>query len=639
MNVEMGTSPFSRLLSEPLDSVTGVETEFERRRGIDQVEVRGDLCAIHVTGLEGNLTEARLRILSEVARQSVSIDFLKMSPGGMSFVVSEGDAGKTAAALKSVGARAEVIQGRSVVLVHAANMRDEEGLIARIIAETISSGAEIDHLSDMHDRVLIVTSTVNAERLRSRFVELFGAEPTPSVGAKEPSRRGGQIIVLKFGGTSVKTKEARQAAALRVISAREKGFFPVVVVSAIGRKGEPYATDTLVSLLREIDPAVDPEPRELDLLMACGEILSSVVFSHTLKSLGQPAISLRGGQAGIRTDGQYGNARILGINPLGIHEAIKRGLVPVVCGFQGVWVQGGLPGAELTTLGRGGSDTTAAGLGAALNADRVEIYTDVDGVKTADPDFVADAPTLDRVTYDEVAEIAHLGAKVLHPRAAEIAMRFGIPLWVKNTFSEHQGTEVVPRESVTGRRMTGVTHSGKLVSVQASLANVRPEHRVRFAARLFETLAKYGVNLHMINLSPEAVGFALPRDQFPVVSDAFDGLVLPIEGEGMSIYLLQIGNRPTVGAETQGELMGPLGKPVPIALQIAEGCTMVSVVGRDTMQEPGVFLSVLERLEAAKIPVLQTSDSEFSLSCLIPESELRRSVQLLHDAFGLSGAQ
>jgi aspartate kinase len=156
---------------------------------------------------------------------------------------------------------------------------------------------------------------------------------------------------MKFGGTSVRTKEARTAAALRVVSAKEQGVAPVVVVSAIGRRGEPYATDTLIGLLRDVDPAVEPDPRELDLLMSCGEIMSSVIFAHTLKSLGHAAISLRGGQAGIRTDGEYGNARILGVNPLGIHEALKRGLIPVVCGFQGVWIQGGLPGAELTTLG------------------------------------------------------------------------------------------------------------------------------------------------------------------------------------------------------------------------------------------------------------------------------------------------
>lgn len=444
-----------------------------------------------------------------------------------------------------------------------------------------------------------------------------------------------KTVVMKFGGTSVQTKEARHTAALKVISVKEQGFSPVVVVSAIGRKGEPYATDTLIGLLKEVDPAVDPEPRELDLLMACGEILSSVIFAHTLKTLGQPAISLRGGQAGIRTDGRYGNARILGINPMGIHEALKRGLIPVVCGFQGVWVQGGLPGAELTTLGRGGSDTTASGLGAALRAARVEIFTDVDGVKTADPRMVPGAPTLRQVTYDEVAEVAHLGAKVVHPRAAEIAMRFDIPLWVKNTFTDDAGTEIVSRERFPGRRVTGVTHTGKMVYVQASLGPVGPGDRDALAAHVYETLARHNVNLHMINLNPDSIGFAVNREEYPVLLDVFDGLVVPIQG---AIYVFHAGAAPSQGAQSQIDLMSSLGSPVPIPLTVTEGCTIVSLVGHDYMQQPGVYYDVLSRFHAAQIPVLQTSDSDFSLSCLIPESELSKAVRVLHDGFGLQAA-
>lgn len=445
-----------------------------------------------------------------------------------------------------------------------------------------------------------------------------------------------KIVVMKFGGTSVQTKEARHTAALKVISAKEQGFSPVVVVSAIGRKGEPYATDTLIGLLRDIDATVEPDARELDLLMACGEILSSAIFAHTLKTLGQSSISLRGGQAGIRTDGVYGNARILGINPLGIFEAIRRDLIPVVCGFQGVWVQGGLPGAELTTLGRGGSDTTASGLGAALHAERVEIFTDVDGVKTADPRMVSLAPTLRKVTYDEVAEVAHLGAKVVHPRAAEIAMRFSCPLWVKNTFTEDEGTEIVPRDRFPGRRVTGVTHSGKLVYIQASLEAISSEHRVEFAARVYETLAKHSINLFMINLSPDSIGFAVQRDQYAELIDVFDGLVVPV-GQG-AIYVTQMGHEASQGALSQMELLRPLGVATAVPFVVNEGCTMVSVVGHDYMQQAGVFLNVLEKFFRAQIPVLQTSDSDFSLSCLIPESELVKAVRLLHDDFELEKA-
>lgn len=443
---------------------------------------------------------------------------------------------------------------------------------------------------------------------------------------------------MKFGGTSVRTPEARMRAALRVISAVEQGYKPVVVVSAIGRRGEPYATDTLIAMLNEIDPNVKADQREMDLMMACGEILSSAVFAHTLKTLGHRAMSMRGGQAGIRTDGVYGNARILAVNPLGLHEVIKRDTIPVVCGFQGVWTQGGLPGAELTTLGRGGSDTTASAVGAALHADSVEIYTDVDGVKTADPDFVPNAPTLEKVTYDEVAELAYLGAKVVHPRAAEIAMRFNVPLWVKNTFSDHPGTQIVRREDFPGRRVTGISHTGKLVYVQFNLDGIADAHKRPFQARVYEMLAREGVSLHMIDLSPESIGFAVPREQFPSVEDLFDGLVVPIADSGSRIYVLRRADKPTVAAETQTRLLAPLGDPVSVPYTVTEGTTMVSLVGHEYMQQPGVFESVLATLHENQIPVMQVSDSDFSLSCLIPESELRKAVVTLHDKFVTQGA-
>lgn len=438
---------------------------------------------------------------------------------------------------------------------------------------------------------------------------------------------------MKFGGTSVRTPESRMQAALRVISAKEQGYFPVVVVSAIGRKGEPYATDTLINYLSEIDPSVKPDPRELDLLMACGEILSSVVFSHTLRTLGHTAMSMRGGQAGIRTDGIYGNARILAVNPLGLYEVAKRGHIPVVCGFQGVWTQGGLPGAELTTLGRGGSDTTAAAVAAALGAVAVEIYTDVDGVKTADPDFVPSAPTLAMVTYDEVAELAYLGAKVLHPRAAEIAMRYNVPLWVKNTNSDHPGTQVVNKDEFPGRRVTGVTHTGKLVHIQFDLESVAEEHRPAFQSKVYEMLSSEGTSLHMIDLSAESIGFAVPREQFAAFEDLFDSLVVPLGKDTSHMYVVQRKNKPSRSAKTQTRLLAGIGTPISIEYSVTEGATMVSLVGHEYMQQPGVFEDVLSTLHDQQIPVMQVSDSDFSLSCLIPESELRKAVLALHDRF------
>jgi aspartate kinase len=442
-----------------------------------------------------------------------------------------------------------------------------------------------------------------------------------------------RIKVMKFGGTSVATPEARLQSAMRVVSARDQGFSPVAVVSAIGRKGQPYATDTLMSMLRDIDPQVEPEGREMDLLLACGEILSAVIFSHTLKTLGHLAQTFRGGQAGIRTDGVYGNARIVSIHPISIIRSLEQGFIPVLCGFQGVYVPNdGGPGGELTTLGRGGTDTTASAIGAALNAEVVEIFTDVDGVKTADPDAVSHAPTLRKVTYDEVAEIAHLGAKVVHPRAAEIAMNYNIPLWVKNTFSDDEGTEIVPREVFPGRRLTGVTHTGKLVYLQFDLAGAPDADRVSLESRIFELMAKYGVNLFMLNLSPGGTGFAVPRSRYPNVADVLDGLVIPLNG---TVYVMQIGH-PSKQVETQAALLEPLGNVQRVRAELTESCSMVSMIGHEYMQQPGLFRTVLGLLHDNQVSVLQTSDSDFSLSVLVPETDTMRAVRLIHDKFQLT---
>lgn len=442
---------------------------------------------------------------------------------------------------------------------------------------------------------------------------------------------------MKFGGTSVATPEARQRAAMKVVSAKEQGFKPVVVVSAIGRRGAPYATDTLLGELQSVDPNTPLDDRESDMMVACGEIFSAVIFSQTLRSLGQRAVSFRGGQAGIRTDGVYGNARIVSINPAGILKTVDEGAIPVICGFQGMFVEDpALPSSELTTLGRGGSDTTAAAIGAALNAEAVEIFTDVDGVKTADPDYVDHAPTLAKMSYEEVAEIAHLGAKVLHPRAAEIAQRYNTPLYVKNTFSDHSGTQIVSREALGDRHVTGVTHSGKLTYLQFDLKAVSEEHRVQLEAGIYNMMARYGVNMFLMNMSPSSIGFAVSRSQFGIVEDLIDGLVLPLDGANKAIYLFQLGLKASREAETQARLLDPLGEVRTIAIVMTEGLTMVSLVGAQFRPIPGVFFEVLKALHEGQVPVLQTADSDLSMSVLIPESETHRAVRLLHDRFNLA---
>ncbi|MEW5899373.1 MAG: aspartate kinase, partial [Bacillota bacterium] len=212
-----------------------------------------------------------------------------------------------------------------------------------------------------------------------------------------------RFIVQKFGGTSVATPELRERVAGKIIAAKEEGYTPVVVVSAIGRAGDPYATDTLINFARQAHR--DLSAREMDLLMSCGEVISGVVMAAVLQKAGHPAVFLTGAQAGIVTDDSFNEARILKVKPENILKQAKEGKIVIVAGFQGVTEDG-----EITTLGRGGSDTTAAALGVALNAAYVDIYTDVEGIMTADPRIVDGAQALEKVTYDEICQLAHEGA-------------------------------------------------------------------------------------------------------------------------------------------------------------------------------------------------------------------------------------
>lgn len=449
------------------------------------------------------------------------------------------------------------------------------------------------------------------------------------------------IKVMKFGGTSVATHEARLVAARKVINEAENGFTPVVVVSAIGRKGMPYATDTLLTLLSEVDPLVTPDPREVDLMLCCGEIMSTCIFAQTLKSLGHHASAMTGGQAGLVTDANHGNARIIEVKPDDVFKVIQRGRIPVVCGFQGRSkpTEDSVYG-EITTLGRGGSDTTASALGAALGAIAIEIYTDVDGVKTADPEFVPEAPTLRKMTYEEIAEIAHQGAKVVHPRAAEIAMKFQIPLYIKCTFTDEPGTEVVKPEEWNERRVTGVTHTGKLIYLEFDAPFGTDKHLLE--SHIYGLMADHQINLFMLNVHPNSFGFAVPRKQFQRVQEILDGLVVPIKHHTIRTYIIQIGRATSSEVSAQERLLqnqSIFGKIQKCVAKVTENCTMVSVIAHDYLQQPGIYLRVLECLHKESISVLQTSDSPLSLSVLVSESDCERAVRILHEEFELASAE
>lgn len=455
-----------------------------------------------------------------------------------------------------------------------------------------------------------------------------------------------KVLIQKFGGTSVATEEARQRAVSKVIRAVQAGWNVVVVVSAIGRAGAPYATDTLIKTLNDVDPSVPPAPRELDLLMACGEIISTVILAHTLRVSGIETIALTGPQAGIRTDYQFGNARILSIEPRYIVEMLQQQKVVLVAGFQG-----GTERGAITTLGRGGSDTTAAALGAALKPHcshvEVEIYTDVTGVKTADPRHVPLARTLVKATYEEVSEMAHQGAKVVHPRAAEIAGIHGVPLWVKNTFDDEQGTLITSESPTQGgqARFTGVTHTGKLVYLRFPLtADSSERDRAQVEVEVYRLLEREKIAVHLTSASDTDFAFAVERTHMPRLRELLDGLVLPIQLGVVrrqppfgTIYLLGIGSQGR-GFTAQGGLLEAARSFVAVRhihTEVIENCTMVSVIASGLENIPGVVLRTLNALDQAEIPVFQTADSRHSISALIPEADAQRATRVLHDEFGL----
>ncbi|MGI6165389.1 MAG: aspartate kinase, partial [Limnochordia bacterium] len=312
------------------------------------------------------------------------------------------------------------------------------------------------------------------------------------------------IIVQKFGGTSLASEAMREKAIEHIQNAKEAGDQVVVVVSAMGRKGSAYATDTLIDLMSQVSDR--PNKRALDLVMSCGEIISCSLLVQLLARKGIEAIPLTGAQAGIITDAEFGNARIIEVRPKRILEELGKNRVVVVAGFQGCTTN-----QEITTLGRGGSDTTAAALGVALQAKAVYIFTDVDGILTADPRIVPDAQRLPNTTYREVTELAQLGAKVIHPRAVEIAMQGRVPLIICATGKDGSGTVVGdgpwdgPVEIKGDRLVSAVTQITGL-----ALVSVLPDagHGISMeqARQLFTSVAGLGVSVDLIFLSPGLIG-------------------------------------------------------------------------------------------------------------------------------------
>jgi aspartate kinase len=400
--------------------------------------------------------------------------------------------------------------------------------------------------------------------------------------------------VQKFGGTSVTTPEKRELIVRRVKEALEEGFKVVLVVSAMGRKGEPYATDTLRSLA--LQEHSDVSLRDLDLIMSCGEIISAVVVAATLSSKGIPSRALTGAQAGFLTDGRYSEAEVVDCQPARVIELLQQNEVPVVTGFQGAD-----PLGEINTLGRGGSDTTAVILGAALDAEKVEIYTDVSGIMTADPLILKEARVIQQITYGEVFQLAYEGAKVIHPRAVEVAMRNNVCVVVRNPEDPGTGTLITAESSLRegsystrGRRaVTGIAHYTNLVQFLIQLDHPDPSRELE----IFQSIGEAGVNIDLISVFPLMKAFTVKDEHCFKVENILKTLEVP--------YKLE------------------------------RDCAKVSVVGAGMHNVPGIMARVVRALNEQDVEIKQTGDSNISISLLIRQQDLHRAIKTLHDHFYL----
>ena len=419
------------------------------------------------------------------------------------------------------------------------------------------------------------------------------------------------LIVQKYGGTSVGSVERIQAVAARVLKTAKVGNSVVVVVSAMGK-----STDELVKLAHTI--STNPSRREMDMLLSTGEQVSIALLSMALQELGQPAISLTGAQVGIVTEAEHTRARILHIQTERIERHLQDGKVVVVAGFQGIT---SIAELEITTLGRGGSDTSAVALAAALRATCCEIYTDVPGILTTDPRLVPDAQLMSEITCDEMLELASLGAKVLHPRAVEIARNYGVPLVVRSSWTDDPGTRVVsptprPRSLVDleiARPVDGVDFDAD----QARVALLRVPDRPGVAARLFGEIARQDLDVDLIiqsihegNTNDIAFTVATPMLKR---AEAVAAAIAPV---------LRSQKEPKL---EEAEVM--------VQQQIAK----VSIAGAGMIGRPGVAAQMFATLSAAGMNIQMISTSEVKVSCVIDAADGDRAVELLCQAFEIRG--
>jgi aspartate kinase len=400
------------------------------------------------------------------------------------------------------------------------------------------------------------------------------------------------LIVQKYGGTSVGDPERIKRVARRVVSAAE-GRNVCVVVSAMGD-----TTDRLLDLARDVSPG-GVHPREQDMLLTAGERISIALLSMAIADLGRDAVSFTGSQAGIVTDTSHGKARIVEVRSRRVLEAVEAGRIVIVAGFQGVSTD-----LDVTTLGRGGSDTTAVALAAALAADDCEIYTDVDGVFTADPRIVGGARKLDVLSYEEMLELAASGARVLMLRAVEYARNHGVPLHVRSSFTDRDGTRIVKEEDLLERAIiSGIAHDTSESKVTIAGVPDRPG----IAARVFRPLADAGVNVDMIVQNVSAAGhtdisFTLPNEDLRHAEPILQQIAAEVGASGV-----------TCDADV----------------------AKVSLVGAGMKSHPGVAAEMFEALAGAGVNIEIISTSSIRISCVVRAGDCEGAVRVLHDHFGL----
>jgi aspartate kinase len=403
------------------------------------------------------------------------------------------------------------------------------------------------------------------------------------------------LIVQKYGGTSVASPERIRRVAERIVSSADANGGVCVVVSAMGD-----TTDELLALASEVSPS--PHPRERDMLLTAGERISMALLSMAINDLGREAVSFTGSQAGIVTDTAHGRARIVAMRSDRVREAIDAGRIVIVAGFQGVSTT-----FDVTTLGRGGSDTTAVALAAALGADVCEIYTDVEGVYTADPRIVPEARKLDTVTYEEMLDLSAGGAKVLMLRSVEYARNHGVRLHVRSSFSDAEGTRVVSQEESLERAIiSGIAHDTS--EAKATILGVPDQPGI--AARVFRLLADAGVNVDMIVQNVSAAGhtdisFTLPNDDVPVAERILQELAADIGAAGATCD-------PDIAK--------------------------VSLIGAGMKSHPGVAADMFDALAEAGVNIEIISTSSIRVSCVVRASDVERAVRAVHERFGLADA-